>query len=127
MKIFLIAIFLMASPVTAGIYKWTDEKGNVHFGDRPVNQGAATELIYDTESRAGITNSSGNNKERNRMAKELEDDRKERQNNREEIRIAQKKAQKRCARSKDQLRQYQRASSIYKLKNNCDRVYYSKE
>ncbi len=127
MKIFLIAIFLMASPVTAGIYKWTDEKGNVHFGDRPVNQGAATELIYDTESRAGITNSSGNNKERNRMAKELEDDRKERQNNREERRIAQKKAQKRCARSKDQLRQYQRASSIYKLKNNGDRVYYSKE
>ena len=127
MKIFLIAIFLMASPVSAGIYKWTDKKGKVHFGDHPVNQGAATELIYDTESRAGITNSSGNNKERNRMAKELEDDRKERQNNREERRIAQKKAQKRCARSKDQLRQYQRASSIYKLKNNGDRVYYSKE
>ena len=127
MKIFLIAIFILVSPVSAGVYKWTDNKGNVHFGDHPDNQDEATELLYDTESRAGITNSSGNDKERNRMAKELEDDRKERQHNREERRVAQKKAQKRCARSKDQLRQYQRANSIYKLNKNGDRVYYSKE
>ena len=127
MKIFLVFILLMVSPVSAGVYKWTDKKGNVHFGDRPDNQDEATELIYDIESRAGITHSSGNNKERNRMAKELENDRKEREHNREERRIAQKKAQKRCAQSKDQLRRYQRANSIYKLNKNGDRVYYSKE
>ncbi len=117
----------MALPVNAGVYKWTDKKGNVHFGDHPVNQDEATELIYDTESRAGITNSSADRKERDRMAKELENDRKERKENREERRIAQKKRQERCARSKDNLRWHQRASSIYKLKDNGDRVYYSKE
>jgi glutaredoxin len=30
-----VLIILMMSTAEAGIYKWTDEQGNVHFGDRP--------------------------------------------------------------------------------------------
>jgi len=122
-KIILFFTLMLTMSVNAGIYKWTDEKGNVHFGDRPVNQREVIELIYDTESRAGITNSSGHNKERERMAKELENDRKERQSNREERRVVQKKQRKRCTRARDQLLQYQQSRRLYKLKDNGERVY----
>jgi len=35
MRIFIITVFCLAlaSPAFAGIYKWTDEKGKVHFSD----------------------------------------------------------------------------------------------
>ena len=126
MKIFANFFLLIAFPVNAGVYKWTDKNGNVHYSDRPVNQGKATELNVGTDSSAGITNSA-DNRERNFVIQELEEDRKAREKNREEKRIAQKKKQKRCARSKDNLRQYQNASAIYKLNSKGDRVYYSKE
>ena len=31
-----VSLALMCSPVSAEIYKWTDEHGLVHYGDRPV-------------------------------------------------------------------------------------------
>ncbi|VAW55382.1 hypothetical protein MNBD_GAMMA06-1507 [hydrothermal vent metagenome] len=124
-KISSILIFIAATTANSGVYKWTDEKGNVHFGDRPANQKKVTELIYDTESRAGITNSSGNNKERARMAKELETDRKEREGNREKRRIAKKKKQKKCSKSKKNLNFYQQTNRIYKYQENGERIYYS--
>lgn len=127
MKIFVIFFLLIASSVNAGVYKWTDKEGNVHFGDRPVDQDNATELNLNIESRAGITNSAGNNKERDRMANELEEDRKAREEKRKKNRAAKKKKQERCARLKDQRRRYQRANSIYKLNAKGDRVYYSKK
>ena len=127
MKISVIFFLLITSSVNAGVYKWTDKKGNVHFGDRPVDQDNATELNLNIESGAGITNSAGNNKERDRMANELEEDRKARQEKRKKNREAQKKKQERCVRLKDQLHRYQRANSIYKLNAKGDRVYYSKE
>ena len=127
MKIYAIFLLLIVSAVNAGVYKWTDKNGNVHYSDHPVKQGKATELNISTESSAGIANSSGDNKERNLVIQELEEDRKAREKTRQEKRIAQKKKQERCARSKDNLRQYRNASAIYKLNSNGDRVYYSKE
>lgn len=127
MRKFFILFFLMVSPVSAGVYKWTDQNGVVHFGDRPVNQDEATELIIDTESRSGITNSSGNNKERARMTKELEEDRKSRQEKREKFQADKKKRKASCVQAKDRLRQYQEASGIYKLDKNGERVFYSNE
>lgn len=118
---------MMVTTVNAGVYKWTDKNGNVHFGDHPVNQDEATELIIDTESRAGITHSSGDNKERARMTKELEEDRKTRKEKRDKIKAEKKKRQERCARAKDRLRRYQNANSIYKLNKKGERVYYSNE
>ena len=39
---FCVTLFAIALPVisVAGVYKWTDENGKVHFGDRPPDQGA---------------------------------------------------------------------------------------
>ncbi len=125
MKRISFVLVFITTTVNAGVYKWTDENGNVHFGDRPANKNEATELIYDTESKSGITNSSGNNKERARMTKELENDRKERESNREERQVKKKKKQKRCKKAKKNVHFYQKTNRIYKYNSNGERIYYS--
>lgn len=37
MRILVITVFCLAlaAPVSAGMYKWTDEKGKIHFTDNP--------------------------------------------------------------------------------------------
>lgn len=36
--IVLLSFIIAAATVNADVYKWTDKKGNVHFGDRPPEQ-----------------------------------------------------------------------------------------
>ena len=43
------ALFLLASPLRAEVYKWTDNNGNVHFSDKP-HTGAETVTIQPTQT-----------------------------------------------------------------------------
>ena len=127
MKIYLAFIITISLSANAGIYKWTDKDGNVHYGDSPQEQVKLEELNIDVESRDGITNSSSDKKERDRMSKELEADRKERADKREQKKIDKQNKRKRCTRAKDDLQSYQNASAIYRLDSKGERVYYSKK
>ncbi len=40
-------ILLLALPVTAEIYKWVDDEGNVHFGDKPQSKANAETVKID--------------------------------------------------------------------------------
>lgn len=123
-KVFLLLMFVVL-PVNAGVYKWTDEQGNVHYGDKPVNQGKATELQINSDVNTGVTHSAGDNKERDRVLQELQDDRDAREEIKAEQRIERKKRQKACVQLKRHLLQHQRASSVYKKNAKGERVYYT--
>ena len=43
----LIATLLLQSPVSGGIYKWTDASGEVHYSQTPPPNGIATQKIQD--------------------------------------------------------------------------------
>lgn len=47
-KLALLLIITM-HPLYAGIYKWVDKDGNVHFGDRPANNSASEIKISPTK------------------------------------------------------------------------------
>ena len=126
-KLVIFCLIMVSLSVNAGIYRWTDENGTVHYSDQPVKQSDVTELEIDAESRAGITGSSGNDREREIVLEEFEEERQAREKSREEKRLAQKQKQKRCARAKDDLRRYQTAGAVYKLDQNGERIYYSRD
>lgn len=125
-RVFILFLF-MALPVNAGVYKWTDEQGNVHYGDKPVNQEKATELQINSNVNTGVTHSAGDNKERDRMLQELQDDRGAREKIKADQRVERKKRQKACVQLKKRLLQHQRASSVYKRDAKGERVYYTPE
>jgi glutaredoxin len=35
MKRWILTLFILSSPVFAGVYKWTDENGRIHYSDTP--------------------------------------------------------------------------------------------
>lgn len=115
----------------AGVYKWTDEKGYVHYDDQPTNQPGtqhhATELDIEIRKQSGITHSSAKKEKRDRMIQVLEEDRHEREQKRKKYYAEKNKRLKRCASLKDRLRRYHDANSVYKLDKSGERRYYSNE
>ena len=93
MNNFIILLLLVTLPVSAGIYKWTDSKGNVHFGDKPVDNASATELDIKVNKSAGITNSSGNKKDREYLLKKIDERKQEDAEKNKEKRELNKKKQ----------------------------------
>jgi len=125
MKFFLALLLLCATSAFAEIYKWTDENGNVHFGDNPNNKEKATELKIDTESRTGVTHSSGRNKDRDRLLKNRAEERVEKAKKKKKYEAKKKRMRRKCLLAKDGLDQHLRASAIYKVDSKGERKYYS--
>ena len=42
--LFISLMAILAGPVLAEVYKWVDEQGNVHFGDKPKDRELAEKL-----------------------------------------------------------------------------------
>ncbi len=121
------SLVFSATVLNAGVYKWTDKEGNVHYGDQPVVQQKATELNIITKPSSGFSVSSDKKKERDRVLEEFKEDREARNKKRNDKRVAKKKLKKQCARARDGLRRHREASAVYKLNSKGERVFYSKE
>jgi hypothetical protein len=110
---------------TAGIYKWTDENGNVHFGDKPVDASSATELKIDTSKKSGITNSSGNKSEREYLLKKIEEEKQE-QAEAKSKRLAQKKERRaKCNALKSNYQAHIQSNRSYRMSPDGERTYLS--
>ena len=129
--LFFTPIFTHIGFANAGVYKWTDKEGNVHYGDQPVLQQKATELDINTDINAkpdsGFSVSSDKKKARDQLLEEFKEDREARNKKRNDKRVAKKKIRKQCARARDSLKRYREASGVYKLNKKGERVFYSKE
>ncbi len=90
-----ILLLAFISPASAGIYKWTDSEGNIHFGYRPASE-SATELNIIINNKTGITNSSGNKKEREYLLKKIDKDKEEKAEKRSKRLAATKKRKRIC-------------------------------
>ena len=121
------SLIFAVSMLNAGVYKWTDKEGNVHYGDQPVVQQKATELNIITKPSSGFSVSSDKKKERDRVLEEFKEDREARNKKRNDKRVAKKKLKKQCARARDGLKRHREASAVYKLNSKGERVFYSKE
>jgi hypothetical protein len=129
--LFFAPIFTHIGSANAGVYKWTDKDGNVHYGDQPVLQQTATELDINTnintKADSGFSVSADKKKARDQLLEEFKEDREARNKKRNDKRIAKKKIRKQCARARDSLKRYREASGVYKLNKKGERVFYSKE
>jgi hypothetical protein len=127
-NIFSIFFLLMLSISTtqAEVYRWLDENGKIQFSDRPSNN-RSEKVTLNTERNSY---SGGGILERQRdlldeyRADSLRQERKDRQAAIQKAR--EKKLQQRCIRAKDRLKNYA-GSSLYRLDQDGDRIYYSEE
>jgi hypothetical protein len=107
-------LVLSAFDVKAGVYKWTDAQGQVHYSDRPV-PGNSIEMSVNSPPASPST-SEDPQKRREKMQRMLdvyEEDRAKQKHNRKQQQAAQKKRQQNCLLAKDRYKSHHRAVGIY--------------
>lgn len=118
-------MLIVVSPVSAGIYKWTDSSGRVHFGDRPDDVDSAAEVNIRSNNHTGVTNSSGNKDEREYLLKKIDEKKEANAEKRKERLALNKKYRKLCD---DYKRAYQsqiQANQMYTMSPDGERTYLS--
>jgi len=128
MKYLTLLISLAVPIVThAGVYKWVDENGKVHYGDQPKTSEPAVEMKVDDAAPTPSYSDDELSREekRERLLQSMEEDRADKQEMREKQKAEKEKNRQKCNRYRDQMRHYERASSLYKLDKDGNRVYMS--
>ena len=127
MKQYILVLSLVITPVSAGVYKWTDEDGNVHFGDRPANLDSATEITIRSDNNTGVTNSSGNKKEREYLLRKIEEEKLADVEKRKKRSAEEKKRKKRCNYYKSRYQSHIQSNRTYRTSPEGERYYLTDE
>jgi len=113
----------------AGVYKWIDDNGKVHYGDNPVASQPNVEVRIDDAatmpSFGGDDDQMSREEKRERLLQSMAEDRLEKQEQREKQKASKQQSKAKCNRYRDQMRHVERASALYKLDNDGQRVYMS--
>ncbi len=127
MNKYIVLMLLVVSPVSAGIYTWTDSNGNVHFGDKPVDQNTAVEIKIKTNNNTGVTNSSGNKKEREYLLKKIDENKQADAEKRKKQLALNKKNKKLCDNFKRRYQGHIQSNRSYTMSPDGERTYQSDE
>ncbi len=121
-----VVLALLSWTVKAEIYKWVDEQGRVHYGDKAVDN--SEPMNVPSEKKQSSSASPEDRKERRqRLLQAFEEDRAARKQQAEEVRQKKAKLSRQCVVAKDQLRGMQRSNRLYDLDKSGNRVYLSDE
>jgi hypothetical protein len=119
-------LWALVVPATAQVYKWVDDKGTTHYGERPP-QGAKTQQIEQHLANPGpapgkTDQPTWKQKELEFRSRRIETEQAEAQRKQQEA--AQRQA---CNQARDQLAQMKLAHRLYHLDDKGERVFQSEE
>jgi hypothetical protein len=125
-----VLLFIMLAPLSlyAGVYKWVDDDGKVHYGDQPQPSQPSVEINID--DAPSVSSGSGEDQltreeKRERLLQSMEEDRLEKQEQRDKQKALRAQNRQKCNRYRDRMRHYQRANALYRLDRDGNRVYVS--
>ena len=113
-------LFALSTPPHAEVYKWVDEHGNVHYGDRPGN--ARSEQIQIKTAPAPPDPDAAEHREKSqKLLNELSEEQAEKKqaDAKQEQEEAQRKAN--CELAKKNLDTYEHAATLYVKDKNGER------
>ena len=118
---FLVITVLFALPAQAEIYKWTDEKGNVHYGDKPIVNSEEILIPEKINVQSRVTMQEREEK-RKRLLESFAEDRADKKEQQEKLEIKKTKLNRQCITARDRLKTYQKSSRLYDLNEKGERV-----
>ena len=123
----LISVFMLILmlPAQAGVYKWVDENGKVHYGDKPTTDAANEVKVNKTKSTEGSRNSAERKNLQQRFLKAREDERNEKNKARAEAKQKRAETKLRCTQAKKEYDKYRYAGAIYDKGKDGERKYLS--
>lgn len=117
------------SAAASNIYKWTDEQGNVHYGDKPAPDASAERLAIESRStdQAAVASLVDARREAREATRQQEADAASETESPEEQRQAAAERAEQCTKFRERLQQYVQSRRLYKQDENGERVYLDEE
>lgn len=130
MRRFLIGIilifFLCPAAHAAGVYKWVDEQGKVHYGDRPGNNNAS-KIAVPSSPPPSDKSLSERNAKRDKLLQTMADERKLKEEDASKAKQQSEERKQRCIEAQDKVKRYERARYIYKPTEGGQEIIFSEE
>jgi len=108
--------------VQAEIYKWKDDKGKTHYGDKPVASSEKMGIKEEASTRRSISDSTREDR-RKKLMETFDLERKEKKKELAKKRKKKDRLDAQCGSAKDRLRRYNRAGRLYDVDKNGERTY----
>ncbi|MEJ2693217.1 MAG: DUF4124 domain-containing protein [Candidatus Thiodiazotropha sp.] len=121
---------LFSSPLQAEVYRWTDEKGRVHFSDRPTSESAKEIDLREASPPNGPSHQAmpEDRKEmRKRMLEVFEQERAEKREAAVKKKEERKERKRKCLDARARYENYNTAGSIYDYTESGERKYLDKQ
>lgn len=115
-----LVVLLHTQSASAEIYKWVDAEGKSHYGDKPVVH--AQQLDIDITKKGHINTGESREEKRQKLLDAMSEDRARDNEEKEKKRVRQKKTERQCAWATDRLKRYERASYLYDLDKDGNRI-----
>ncbi|MDF0752640.1 DUF4124 domain-containing protein [Marinobacter sp. 71-i] len=128
MKGLLILLCLLITPITqAGTYRWVDENGQTHFGDRPPVNTASDEVTLKSAAPSSDAAARERKQRMNEFLEQTERERTERNEAKARQEAQAAKHEARCQALRARLKYLKSVSGIYRLNSEGERVFVDDE
>ncbi|GAB4351394.1 MAG: hypothetical protein Kow006_15330 [Gammaproteobacteria bacterium] len=116
-----LTLFLAAAH--AGVYRWVDEAGRVHFGDRPPKERPAKSLEMKTApARPSAAPTAEQRREKQqRLLRAWGEERRQKREAEEKAKKEKQERERKCVVARDRLRNYKNAAYLYDLDKEGNR------
>lgn len=124
-----LSLAIAGGAAAAKVYRWVDENGDVHFGDRPTRDNAQELEIKVREPVAPATvpgQPLPRNQVRTNISDVMEEERLRRKEAREKDKQARESRQRNCVLARDKLRSYEESDYLYDIDSSGKRRVLSK-
>lgn len=110
-----IFIVMLSQPLSAEVYRWVDDQGHVHFGDKPPDKQRARSIEISPAPPAAQTvpDSQARRDKQQRLLRAWEEERRQREEKAAERKEQQEQRERNCHIAKDRLRSFRNASALY--------------
>ena len=127
LAVFFITICLLISiPANAEVYKWIDEEGRTHYGEKP-ESGDASKIEITEPPRVDKTVQK-RNEQREKFLEIIEEERAQGEEKKQQEKQEHEKLAKHCAELKDHLAKLSKGgTTYYQLDEDGNRVYMSEQ
>lgn len=125
-RIVVLILFMgLTSIANAEIFKWIDEQGRVNYSDKEITNAESLEL--DTEKKGHINTGASREEKRRILLDAIQEDKEREQKEQKKNRDQKKKQERGCVLAKDRLKRFERASYLYGLDKEGNKVIASEE
>ncbi|TDX96882.1 DUF4124 domain-containing protein [Thiohalophilus thiocyanatoxydans] len=120
----LMLVLMLLAPAGAEIFKWTDDQGRVHYGDRPPDEDARSVDVDPGTSTGSPAPSDAERREKTRrLLRAYDEERRIKQQQVQQHQAREAERKQRCVRARDRLKQYRHAGALYDLDEQGNRQF----